>query len=289
MRSKSTEFQIMKNIKRIATLGPPGTFSDAATAKYGATLDGPYKVEYFSSIKNVLQAIGSSCEIGVVPIENFSEGFIPLVLDQLVEADLVIVGEVMLPIQFSFASKARELSDVDQLFVQYVAKGQCAEFIQSLGSVKVVTTESNIESLERVRCASGASAAIVPSSAITPDDFQTVVENVNDYKINQTRFLALSSGKTTSESAGEGDYKTSLVVLDDHDRPGLLGDVLASFSKRKINLTSIISRPTCREFGKYHFFIELDGSVQDPVIFDALEEIRKINKVKFLGSYLKGK
>lgn len=279
----------MKNIKRIATLGPPGTFSDAATSKYVATREDPYEVVYFPTIGSALKSIGRTCEIGVLPIENFSEGFIPLVLDQLVDADLIIVGEVMLPIQFSFVSTASELSEINQLFVQFVAKGQCSEFIESLGAIKIVTTESNIESLERARCAAGKSAAIVPSSSFLPDDFPTVVENIHDYKNNQTRFLALSSSKNASEQNGDGEYKTSIVVLDDHDYPGLLGEVLNSFSKRKINLTSIISRPTRREFGKYHFFIDLDGRIQDLVVSDALEEIRKINKVKFLGSYPKGK
>lgn len=276
-------------MKRIATLGPPGTFSDAATLKYAATQDDPYEVEYFPTIGHALKAIGRTCEIGVLPIENFSEGFIPLVLDQLVDADLTIVGEIMLPIQFSFVSTANERHEISQLFVQFVAKGQCSEFIESLGSVKIVTTESNTESLESVRSAAAKSAAIVPSNSFSPNDFPTVIENINDYKNNQTRFLALSSSKNAPQQNKKGAYKTSIVVLDDNDHPGLLGEILNSFSKRNANLTSIISRPTRKEFGKYHFFIDLDGGIQDPLIFDAVEEIRKINKVKLLGSYPKAK
>jgi prephenate dehydratase len=279
----------MEIMKKIATLGPPGTFSDTAAAKYAATLGDPYEVVYFPTIGSVLKSIGRTCEIGVLPIENFSEGFIPLVLDQLVGADLIIIGEVILPIQFSFVSTTNDLPGINQLFVQFVAKGQCSDFIESLGAIKIVTTESNIESLERARCAASKSAAIVPSSSISQNDFPTVVDNITDYKNNQTRFLALSSSKNAPKQNGEVEYKTSIVVLDDNDHPGMLGEILNSFSKRRINLTSIISRPTRREFGKYHFFIDLEGRTQDPVVFDALEEIRKINKVKFLGSYPKAK
>ncbi len=276
-------------MNKILTLGPKGTFSDAATLKYTDTLGGEWQVVYFPSIGSALKAIGKTCEIGVLPIENFSEGFIPLVLDHLVNADLRIIGEIMLPVQFCLVSMASELSAINQLFVQFVAKGQCSEFIESLGKIGIVTTESNIESLDLARNSADKSAAIVPLGSFSPDDFRIVVENINDFKNNQTRFFALTSSTRTSEQIECGEYKTSIVVLDDKDRPGLLGEILNSFSTRSINLTSIISRPTCREFGKYHFFIDFAGRVQDPGISDALREIQKINKVKFLGSYPKGK
>ncbi len=276
-------------MNKILTLGPKGKFSDAATLEYTDTLGGAWQVVYFPSIGSALKAIGKTCEIGVLPIENYSEGFIPLVLDHLVNADLRIIGEIMLPVQFCLVSMASELSAINQLFVQFVAKGQCSEFIESLGKIGIVTTESNIESLDLARNSADKSAAIVPLGSFSPDDFRIVVENINDFKNNQTRFFALTSSTRTSEQIECGEYKTSIVVLDDKDRPGLLGEILNSFSKRSINLTSIISRPTCREFGKYHFFIDFAGRVQDPGISDALREIQKINKVKFLGSYPKGK
>lgn len=230
-------------MKRIATLGPSGTFSDTATSKYIETQDNPFEVVYFPSIGSALKSIGSTCEFGVLPVENFSEGFIPMVLDQLVCSDLVIVGEVMLPIQFSFVSTTSVLPEIEQIFVQFVAKGQCGEFIESLNEIKIVITESNIESLDRARCSPYKAAAIVPSSSVISNEFMAVIENINDYKNNQTRFLILSGNNDFSELSGEGEYKTSIIVLDDNDRPGLLGEILNSFSKRKINLTSIISRP----------------------------------------------
>jgi prephenate dehydratase len=58
-----------------------------------------------------------------------------------------------------------------------------------------------------------------------------------------------------------------------------------SFSSRQINLTNIISRPTRKVFGKYHFFIEFEGSSNESNVAAALDEICKINKVKILGSY----
>ncbi|MCP4323875.1 MULTISPECIES: prephenate dehydratase domain-containing protein [Alteromonadales] len=268
---------------KIVTLGPAGTFSELATKKFIQQQSSVCDVNFLPTIRKVLHEIGQSCDIGIIPIENFSEGFIALVLDLLVELDLCIVDEVMLPIEFSFVSNARRLKEIDQLFVQFVAQGQCLEFIQNLNNVNIHLTESNIESLEKCISANDKAGAIVPSGSFSPRDFASTINKVNDYDNNQTRFLALTKNpaKTTPWLAN----KTSIIVLDDDDHPGLLGEVLQSFSSRGINLTNIISRPTRRMFGKYHFFIEFEGNKQDANVAAALKEVGKRNKVKMLGSY----
>ena len=276
-------------MKRIVTLGPKGTFSDTATSLYMDSQSEPFEVEYFGSIKNSLKSIGHTSDIGVLPIENLSEGFISLVLDHLISTDLSIIGEIILPIQFSFVSKAQDNNEIDELFVQFVAKGQCSEFIEALDCANIITTESNIESLNMALESASNGAAIVPSGSFDVSKFQSVIENITDHENNKTRFLVLSMVGSEPEVSSPENYKTSIVVLDDNDRPGLLSEILLSFSKREINLTSITSRPSGKVFGKYHFFIDLDGSISDINVADALQEISKFNKVRVMGSYPKAK
>ena len=125
--------------------------------------------------------------------------------------------------------------------------------------------------------------AIVPSGSFNSEQFALTIDCVNDYENNQTRFLVLS--RNNIHPISNDANKTSIIVLDDDDHPGLLGEVLQSFSARQINLSSIISRPTRKSFGKYHFFIELEGSQNDPLVASALQEISQRNKVKVLGAY----
>jgi len=82
-----------------------------------------------------------------------------------------------------------------------------------------------------------------------------------------------------------GAYRTSLIILNDNDYPGLLVSILSAFSSRGINLSSIMSRPTWDSMGKYHFFIDIEGHVNDNSVSDAISEIEKVNKIKILGSY----
>ncbi len=273
-------------MKKIATLGPKGTYSEIATMQYLKTCQDKYEIIYYPSIKKTLKSLGNDSDLVVLPIENLSEGYIPLVLDYIVNADVYIIDELMLPIHFSYVSTANNFNKIEKLFVQFVAKGQCLDFIESLNDVKVLITESNIESLDKLIEIKGNNAAIVPANSFSLNNFTKVIDNVNDYKNNKTRFLVFATNGTDKKEDGK-KYKTSIVVLDDNDHPGLLSDILFSFSRRKINLTSIVSRPTREEFGKYHFFIDIDGHIKDTTVASALEEINSINKVKVIGSYPK--
>jgi prephenate dehydratase len=271
-------------MNRIATLGPPGTFSEKAANTYIRNFNKEWSIELFGSIKRVLKSIGKDCEYGVLPIENLSEGFISPVLDHLVDSNLVIVDEMLLPVSFSFVGNVSDIKHLKKLFVQFVSKGQCSEFVESLDNIEIVTTESNIESLEMASNESGACGAIVPSDSFRRSDFLLVRNNVHDFMNNQTRFVVLSDNRFTTKTQGT-DYKTSIVALDDNDRPGLLQSILLPFSKRGINLTSIVSRPSRQFFGRYHFFIDLEGHENDGGVRDALGEIHAINRIKVLGSF----
>lgn len=272
------------HMNRIATLGPPGTFSEKAANIYIRNFNDEWGIELFGSIKQVLKSIGKDCGHGVLPIENLSEGFISLVLDHLVDSNLVIVDEMLLPVSFSFVGNVTDIQDLKKIFVQFVSKGQCLEFVESLEEVEIVTTESNIESLEMALNESGACGAIVPSDSFRRSDFLLVRDHVHDSMNNQTRFVVLSGDRDTAKTQGE-DYKTSIVVLDDNDRPGLLQSILLPFAERGINLTSIVSRPSRQVFGRYHFFIDFEGHENDGGVREALSEIHVINRIKVLGSF----
>lgn len=270
----------------IGTLGPEGTFSDIATKKYIEASGFDFKISYFKSIKSTLLAVGKECDFGILPIENYSEGFVSVVLDTMVDSKLFIIGEVLLPIHFSFVTNAKSLEEVKTLFVQFVAKNQCCDFIDSLGDIDIVSTESNIASLDSVKrgCASSA-GAIVPASALSKGDFLITHDNVNDFYNNKTRFLVFSSKPQHSEKREEENYKTSIVVYNDHDRPGLLETILTPFSKRNINLISITSRPTKKTFGRYNFFIAFEGYLEDAIVNAALKEVGQNNRLSIFGSY----
>ena len=71
------------------------------------------------------------------------------------------------------------------------------------------------------------------------------------------------------------------------DRPGMLFDILRTFNERRINLTAIISRPTKKIMGTYHFYMEIDAYSEDfDVIMEAAKLIAAKYNLKIMGAYL---
>ncbi|MFT6140011.1 MAG: prephenate dehydratase [Psychromonas sp.] len=271
---------------KIATLGPKETFSDLATQQYLHSQNSVYEIKYFNSLTETFAAIGNECEIGVLPIENLSEGYVQVVLDHLFNTNLVVISEILLPIRFSFVASCANLSELTDLYVQFVAHGQCSEFIDKLENIKVHNTQSNIESLLLAQKHGDGAGAIIPQHALKMAKNKTLIRgNVTNYENNQTRFLVLAN--KAQRRVAKQQYKTSLVVKNEKDSPGVLGNIVAAFAEQKVNLTSIMSRPTKSEFGKYHFFIDIDGHQEDPDVHRALQQIMQQHPVTILGSYIK--
>ncbi|MBE8167257.1 MAG: prephenate dehydratase [Shewanella sp.] len=277
-------------MKTIATLGPAGTYSEQASIQFINAHTQPSHIEYFSSILKVIDAVSNDCPLGVVPIENFSEGFVSPVLDALAQAELHIVAEVLLPIHFSFVSNEIDFTDISRVYVQFVAKNQCSKFLSQFEHADMIQTQSNMASLQQLQSNLKNSAAIVPSSAVGSDEFSTAINDVGDYPNNQTRFVVLSKDKHYRANKiafddNSCEYKTSVVISSGNNSPGALSQILSCFAHHSVNLLSIISRPTCQSFGDYWFFIDLEGAVMNTNISAAITEIEQDHSVKVLGSY----
>lgn len=271
---------------RISTLGPKNTFSDLASRKFCNSIEADCSIEYTKTILHVFEEVQNGrAEYGIVPIENMSEGYVQPTLDGLFTQNLTICKELTLSVQFGFIANEKDTTKLEKIFVQPVAMGQCSEFIATLGDVEVINTNSNIESLQLLlRNNSTKAGAIIPSHVLKHNaDMALLIPNVSNYKNNRTRFIAISKRQRTEEELQKP--KTSILILDDSDHSGILSSIASAFASRNINLTSIISRPTKEAIGKYHFFIEIEGTYKDPAIADAITEINAKFSCRVLGSF----
>jgi prephenate dehydratase len=67
---------------------------------------------------------------------------------------------------------------------------------------------------------------------------------------------------------------------------GSLVAVLQVLSRRKLNLTKILSRPIPGRFEEYRFMIEFAGAAPTPLVVEALARLRKITDfLAVIGSY----
>ena len=283
---------------KIAVLGPKGTFSDKAYLEYEKKhRDLKFEPEYYPTIDEVFSAVcPGDCEMGIVPVENTLDGYVQRTLDLLLEKELQVVDENKVAVQFSLVGNVNSLEDIEKLYVQFKANGQCRQFINTLSGVKIISTESNMESYYNLGDEQGA-AAIVPHHITEQEQGRFTVDNVTDASNNHTRFFIIRKGnadvarveefkKKNADAGIAGKVRIPVYIMPATDRPGILFEILKSFNENQINMISIMSRPTKQELGTYNFYIEIDGDYsQLDVILDTLAAMREDNDIKVLGIY----
>ncbi len=279
-------FAVARNLElpeRIAYLGPEGSFThQAAESRFGAMSD----YLSLSSIASVFKTIEAGrAKFGVVPIENSRDGVVGETLDLLAKSPMKIVAELYMPIHMSFATSARNISDIRSIYSKDKGFGQCREFLSQHG----------LENIEQIPVESTAKAAILasedPHSAAICSHIAaklygvpTMFENIEDIHNNLTRFVILSD----FENAVSGEDKTSILVrLKDAQKSGALAHFLRDFDEGNVNLSKIESRPSRDDesFG-YWFFIDFYGHIEDEYVQKVLQ--KHTDEVTWLGSYVKG-
>jgi len=264
-------------IKKIGFLGPSGSYAEEAASR----IDG--ELVPFDSIMEVMESLKQNeVDMGVVPIENSIEGSVGVTLDLLVhDYDLKIIGEIILPINHKLLlNKDTSIDEVKTVYSHVQALSQCRKFIEKM-NVNPVATSSTSMAAEMVK-SQKYSAAIGTKKAAELYGLKIVADNIQDYDENSTRFIIL--GKQFHSVTGKD--KTSIAFSLNEDKPGGLYDVLGIFTKCNVNLTKIESRPSKKKLGKYIFFIDFQGHVDNIEVKNILNNIKnKVLYVKILGSY----
>lgn len=266
---------------RVAFMGPEGSFSqEAARRVLGQSVDDLFVAnpwEAFAALER------GEATLAVVPIENTVEGVVYATLDAFAKApvSLSVAGEVQLPIVHVLATAGTPLEAVTEVRSHPQALAQCRHWLEeNLPEVPLMEAASTGLAAQ-MAAEDGSMAAIASEIAASLYGLQPVKKRIEDNANNYTRFLVI--GRTMPEPSGRD--KTSL-MFSIADQPGILCRMLAPFSSRNINLTKIESRPIKTKAWEYVFFVDLDGHADEPLVAEALEELRACcRQFKVLGSY----
>ena len=253
---------------KVAYLGPSATFTHlAARRQFGSSTE--YLPE--STIKAVFEAVyrGRS-QYGVVPVENSTEGVVNYTLDMLIDSDLKIAFEITLEISHNLLSKTGKKKDVKKIYSHPQARAQSRDWLENnFPDTPIVEELSTAAAAKRV-AKDASSAAVASELAASVYDLKFIEKGIEDYKTNFTRFLVIAKESTKKT----GKDRTS-VMFSIKDRPGALYSILRSFSRHKINLTKIESRPSRRKAWEYIFFVDMEGHMEDKGVKKAINEVTK--------------
>ncbi|CAK0773325.1 Chorismate mutase / Prephenate dehydratase [Gammaproteobacteria bacterium] len=270
----------LQHSKKIAFLGPEGTFTQAAALRHfgNSVITLP-----FGTIDEVFREVESDgVHFGVVPVENSTEGVITRTQDMFLRSPLKICGEVQLRIHHQLIGSMTKLAAVRRIYTHQQTLAQCRAWLDRNlpANVERLAVSSNTEGVCRAQSEEGA-AAIASVTAAEIHNLPILAENIEDEPDNTTRFLIIGH----HENAPSGEDKTSLLVSA-HNRAGTLYALLAPFARYQVSMTRIESRPSRQGVWEYVFFIDIEGHQQDEKVAAALVAVAKeANVLKILGSY----
>ncbi len=235
----------------------------------------------FESVFRAVEA--GRADYGMVPVENSLEGTVAAVNDLLLENDLVIVGEVLVPVVHCLmVNPGAELGDIKRVYSHPQALGQCRSFLAKYPQWEKVPAFDTAGSARHVRDTGlKEEAAIASRRAAEVYGLKVIREGVQNREDNFTRFFAIQKAPGLLD---HGD-KTSLAFAT-RNVPGALYEAMGAFAGRGINMTKVESRPRQGRAWEYVFFVDIDGHVNDPRVAEALTDVvRRAVFVKVLGSY----
>ena len=268
--------------RRIAHLGPRGTYTEAAALAHDPGCD-------LLPVRSVADAAGAvergEAAAAVCALENSIEGSVRETVDLLLRPDttLRMRGELVIGIRHALVSApGTDPASAAVVYSHPQALAQCRERLAALAPrAEPVAALSTAGAIEAAVAQPGA-LAIGNARAAAIYGAAVHAEDIADAPGNETRFAVLAP----ADSPPSGDDKTSIAFTTRHDRPGTLVAAMQEFSERGLNLTHVESRPTRRALGTYVFLIDFQGHRLDDPVREALGRVGgQTLWLRVLGSY----
>lgn len=265
----------------VAFQGERGAYSEDACFKYfGNEVDTKPLMDF----QSVFEAVEKDrVTHAVVPVENSIEGSVAQVNDLLLDHDLTISGETIVPVKhYLMAYAGTSLDTVEEVLSHPQALGQCRKFLANHPEWRIVPSYDTAGSARMVAEAKRKDlAAIASKRAASVYGLKILKEDIQSEEVNFTRFFVLEKNPEPVKGAN----KTSIVFAT-KNAPGALYNCLGEFASRNVNLSKLESRPRKNKPWVYVFYADFEGNMEDPNCHAAIGGLLKTGAfVKILGSY----
>jgi prephenate dehydratase len=235
--------------------GVAGSFSEKAIHRYfGAETP----TRSYETFEELFEGVDSGeVAYAMVPVENSLTGSIHVNYDLLLKHEpLTIVGEIKVRIQHNLVANAGvELADIEQVYSHPQAAAQCERFLGSHPDWQVVNMYDTAGSADYiVKNGYVRAAAISSLQAAQRLGLKVLAEGIESHARNVTRFLVVTRPE---RARGKGDIDKVSVVFETADSPGALYAALECFSRYRINLNKLESRPIPGKPWEYMFYLDV--------------------------------
>lgn len=265
---------------RVSYFGPENTNTHAA-----ARLIFGDEAEYVPELTKtaVFERVENEADwVGVVPIENSTEGVVRETIDGLLRYAPLISREFEMEIVHCLLCHPDSSpEDGERILSHSQPLAQCRKYLDAHYPTLPRQTAVSTASAAMIATKDKKTLAIANPLAAQSLGLKVVDRNIADRSDNATRFICI--GKNDASPTGKD--KTSLVFTTPHEKGALLR-ILRVFDTANVNLTRIESRPLPDRRWEYAFVVDVEGHRYHEPLKSALVELSNLGCLrKVLGSY----
>ncbi|SNR80162.1 prephenate dehydratase [Lutibacter flavus] len=270
---------------KVAIQGIKGSFHHIVAEEYfGKNID-LLECLSFTEMPNLL--IDKKADVLIMAIENSIAGAILPNYALIDDHQLTICGEFHLAIHHNLMGlKGQKIEDINEVYSHPMALLQCHKFFKDYPNIKLIEDKDTASVAKRIQDNNlKGVGAIASNLAAKTYNLEVIAPEIQTIKENATRFFILTNDKDKSSVSAN---KASIKFITSNDT-GSLAEVLSILAKHNLNLSKIQSMPVIETPWKYAFFADfIFNSYAD--YFNALSEVKeKVEILKVLGEYNKGK
>lgn len=270
---------------KVAIQGIKGSFHHIVAEQYfGKNID-LLECLSFSEMPALLH--NKTAEVLIMAIENSIAGAILPNYALIDENQLTICGEHHLEIHHNLMGlKGQSIEDIKEVYSHPMALLQCHKFFKQYPHIKLIEDKDTAVVAKRIQDQKlEGVGAIASKLAAKIYNLEILAAEIQEIKENATRFFILTNSENKSSVSAN---KASIKFITSHET-GSLALILTILAKHNLNLSKIQSMPVISTPWKYAFFADfIFDSYAD--YYDAISEIKeKVETLKVLGEYTKGK
>jgi len=224
-------------------------------------------------------------DYGVLPMESSLVGPVAETHDLLYGSPLAITGETVLPIRHCLVGvEELPLEQIRVVHSHPVALDQCRLLLARMPWATAIAAPTTADAAAQVAAHGDPSEVAIASERAAALHGLTIIEaDIGDHPEAYTRFVAVSTHMRLDRNGAP--WRTAFSFVTDH-QPGALHRAIESFARNEIDLLLLVSRPIPQTPWRYRFDAVLTGHPLDPVVREALQEIRgRTRQLRVFGSY----
>lgn len=267
--------------KKVAYQGVAGAYSQIALKTYFGDEVEDVNVATWRDAMEMLK--NGEVDFAVLPFENSSAGIIEENFDLLNEYGFFIVGEQKIRVNHCIlGTKDSTLEDIKEVYSHPKALAQCTNILDENSKWDRVALKNTALAAKYVMEENDKTKAAI-ASTLTAEiyDLKILAEGVQNESENETKFIIVSREKIYKRGANK-----ITMSLEIKHQSGALYHILSHFIFNNINMTAIESRPLEGRNWEYRFFIDVDGSLEDASVQNAICGLMDdTNDLRIFGNY----